>query len=310
MNAVFQHGGNGTIGLRYAPAAQPTIAPDTVLIRVELASLECVDIHELVSLPAPVPARIPGCQAAGTVVAVGPSVTRFAVGDAVVGHHTGGAFAEFFAVPEATVWHQPAGIDPAFAAAVPHAFAAAQATLFVRGNLGAGENLLINGVTSATGLIMLQLAAEAGARVTGIAAETSQRSALGDFGLSRLIDKGEEDVLAACMDASKGRGFDFIVDTGMGADYGMLSRLVVTGGRYASFHADDYASQRFELLPIAPAASMDDPAIHALVEHALHRVAQGELAVPVEYEFALCEADEAWAFMMRGGVYGRVVLRP
>lgn len=310
MNAVFQHGGNGTIALRYAPAILPAVGPDTVLIRVELASLECVDIHELIGLPAPVPTRIPGCQAAGTVVAIGTAVTRFTVGDRVVGHHSGGALAELFAVPEATVWHQPEGIDPAFAAAVPHAFAAAHATLFTRGNLQRGETVLINGVTSATGLVMLQLAAEAGAHVTGIAAETSHRSTLGDFGLSRLIDKWEDDVLAACMDATMGRGFDFIVDTGMGADYDMLSRLVVGGGRYASFHAGDYTSQRFDLLPIAPAGSMDDPAIHAMVDGALQRVARGELAIPVEYEFALCEADEAWAFMMRGGVYGRVVLRP
>jgi len=310
LNAVFQHGGNGRIALRYAAAPRPAIAADTVLIRVELAALECVDIHQMVTLPAPVPSAIPGCQAAGTVEATGSAVTRFAVGDRVVGHHPGGAFAEFFAVPEATVWHLPEGIDPAFAAAVPHAFASAHATLFGKNGVTPGQTVLINGVTSATGLIVLQLAARAGARVSGIATNTSHRSDLGDFGLSRLIDKWDEDVIAACLDATQGHGFDIIVDTGLDADYATLSRLVVNGGRYASFHASDHHATRFDLLPIAPAAPMDDPTIHGLIDEALLRVARGELQIPVEYEFALCEADEAWSFMMRGGVYGRVVMRP
>ncbi|WP_395331336.1 zinc-binding alcohol dehydrogenase family protein [Novosphingobium sp. BL-8H] len=310
MNAVFQHGGDGRIDLRYASATKPSLGTDTVLIQVELASLECVDIHKLVVLPAPVPRLIPGCQAAGTVVAIGPAVTRFAVGDRVVGYHPGGAFAEFFAVPEGAVWHMPAGIDPAFAAAAPHVVASVHATLFARGGVQAGETMLVNGVTSATGIVVLQMAAKAGVRAVGIAADTSYRSNLGGFGLSRLIDKWDEDVLAACVEETRGRGFDMVVDTGLGGDYPMLSRLVVSGGRYASFHADEHASTRFDLLPIAPAAPMDDPAVYALVESALRRVANGELEIPVEYEFALCEASEAWAFMMRGGVYGRVVLRP
>lgn len=310
MNAVFQQGGNGRINLRYAPAAPPAIAADTVLIRVELAALECVDIHEMVTLPAPVRNLIPGCQAAGTVEAIGSAVTQFAVGDRVVGYHPGGAFAELFAVPEATVWHLPEGMDPAFGAAVPHAFASAHAALFRGNGLKAGDTVLINGVTSATGLVMLQMAARAGARVIGISTDTAHSSDLGTFGLSRLVDKWEEDVLAACLDASDGRGFEVIVDTGFGADYSTLSRLVVTGGRYASFHAYDHAAARFELVPIAPAGPMGNPAIRGLVEEALQRVARGELQIPVEYEFALCEADEAWGFMLRGGVYGRVVLRP
>lgn len=314
MNAVFQHGGDGRIDLRYATATRPSLGPDTVLIQVELASLECVDIHKLIVLPSPVPRLIPGCQAAGTVVAIGPAVTRFAVGDRIVGHHPGGAFAEYFAVPETTAWPMPDGIDPAFAAAVPHVFAAVHATLFTQGRLEAGETLLVNGVTSATGIVALQMAAQAGARVIGIAAGTAYRSNLDGFGLARLIDKWDEDVLAACVEETGGRGFDMVVDTGLGADFPLLSRLVVSGGRYASFHAEEQAetgsASRFDLLPIAAAGPMDDPAVHALVESALQRVANGEMAIPVEYEFALCEAAEAWAFMMRGGVYGRVVLRP
>ncbi|TCM19605.1 NADPH:quinone reductase-like Zn-dependent oxidoreductase [Novosphingobium sp. PhB165] len=311
MNAVFQHGGNGRIDLRYAPATKPAIGHDTVLIEVELASLECVDTHDPVTLPAPVPTRIPGCQAVGTVIAAGPAVTRFAAGDRVVGHHPGGAFAELFAVPEATVWHLPEGIDPAFAAAVPHAFASAHATLFARGGLRQGETLLINGVTSAIGLILLQTAAQAGARVTGIAADASRQDTLTGYGLSHLIDRCGNDVLAACLEASDGRGFDFVVDTGLGADYDMLSRLTVSGGRYASFHRDNqHRDPRFAHFAIGLFAPMDDPAVHALVERELHRVARGEVEIPVEHEFALCEAGEAWAFTRRGGVYGRVVLRP
>lgn len=310
MKAVFHHTGNGRIFLRYASAARPQPGPRDLLIRVELVSFECIDIHAMASLVPIEPAAIPGCQAMGIVVATGSQVTRFAPGDRVVGYHPGGALAEYFVAGETCAWGVPDGLDPAFAAAIPHTFASAHDTLFRRGHLQAGETVLINGVTSPTALVALQMAVEAGARVIGVAADGTHRQTLTTFGLSHLIERQSEDLLCACMEATDGRGVDFALDTGMGADVETLTRLVVTGGRLAAFHPPEPPATRIETFAIEPCAPLDDPRLHALVERKLGRVARGELAIPVEHEFALCETADAYAYIMRGGVYGRVVLRP
>lgn len=310
MKAVFHHNGNGRIFLRYAAAVKPQPGPLDLLIRVELISFECVDIHAMASLAPVEQAAIPGCQAMGIVVATGSKVTRFIPGDRVVGYRQSGALAEYFVASETCAWRVPDGLDPAFAAAIPHTFASAHDTLFRRGRLQAGETVLINGVTSPTALVALQMAVEAGARVIGVAADGTHRQTLAALGLSCLIERRSEDMLSACLEATNGRGVDFALDTGMGTDVETLTRLVVTGGRLAAFHPPEPPATRIETFAIEPCAPLDDPRLHALVERKLRRVARGELSIPVEHEFALCETADAYAYIMRGGVYGRVVLRP
>lgn len=296
-----------------------------VLIRVELASIEAIDLVKLALHRwgrAEPPARaVIGCQASGVVVATGSQVTRFRSGDQVVAYHCHGSHAELFAAPEASTWHLPHGIDAATAAAAPFSLAATQGTLFAHGKLKAGETLLINHVTSSLGIVASQLAMEAGARVIGIARDAERADRLSDLGLHHILTPDRDDVFAHCLDLTDGRGVDFVFDVSAGQQFAELARLVMPGGRFAAVSAADglpqpaygmegTAGPGIQRFAIMPAALMSEAAGHEEVARLIDRIARGEICLPIEYEFALCEAAEAYEFILSGRPFGHVVMRP
>ncbi|WP_395397458.1 zinc-binding alcohol dehydrogenase family protein [Novosphingobium sp. BL-8A] len=295
-----------------------------VLIEVELVSIEAVDLVKLAlyrRAKVETPNGAIGCQASGTVVATGPAVTRFQPGDHVVGYHAHGSHAELFAAPEASTWHLPTGIDPAIAAAAPFTLAATHGTLFARGGLTAGETILINHATSSLGIVASQLAVEAGASVIGIARDSARRDLIADLGLHHVLSAERDDVFARCLDLTGEEGVDFVFDVSAGERFADLARLVKPNGRYAAVSAaeglprpaygmDGANSPDITPFGIMPEAPMDTPATHALVSAMLERVARGEIHLPIEHEFALREADEAYEFILTGQPFGHVVLRP
>ncbi|EQB17964.1 hypothetical protein L284_06105 [Novosphingobium lindaniclasticum LE124] len=324
VNAVFCSGAKSGPLLTFGETPEPRLGPDMVLIRVELVSIEAIDLIKLALYrsglaEAPCSGAV-GCQASGTVEAVGAHVTRFRLGDRVVGYHGCGSHAELFAAPEASTWHLPEGLDPSIAAAAPFTLAATSDTLHTRGKLQAGETILINHVTSSLGIMTVQLALEAGANVIGIARHPACDERLRGIGLAHILNEGRDDILARCLELTAGRGVDFVFDVSAGERAADLIRLVVPGGRYAALSAAgclgaaDYgrdgtapAPQRLTIMPATP---MQDPVLHGRVAKMLERVAKGELLLPIEYEFALCEAAEAYDFILGGSPFGHVVMRP
>ncbi|MFK4872227.1 zinc-binding alcohol dehydrogenase family protein [Novosphingobium sp. ZW T3_23] len=329
MNAVFCSGIEDGPLLTFGTAPEPQLAENMVLVRVELVSIEAIDLIKLAlyrhGLAEPPPGGIVGCQASGTVEGIGAQVTRFRLGDRVVAYHACGSHAELFVAPEASTWHLPEGLDPGSAAAAPFTLAATRDTLCNRGRLRAGETILINHVTSSLGLMTVQLALETGAKVIGIARDPACRDRLRKIGLTEILSATRDDVMARCLELTQGRGVDFVFDVSAGERTADLARLVVPGGRYAAFSvidsiadqpygpdgaAPDATGPELERLPIMTASPMHDPAVHAQVGVMMGRIAKGELQLPIEHEFALCEAAEAYDFILHGRPFGHVVMRP
>lgn len=138
MKAVWYNENGGPEVMHFGEQPDPEVGPRTVLIRVNVISIEGGDrLNRIHTPPAHTP-FVPGYQAAGTVAAVGAEVTRFAVGDRVVGFNWSGSHAELFAVPETYAYPVPEGMDLALAAVVPIAFGTAYDALFTYGGLVAG----------------------------------------------------------------------------------------------------------------------------------------------------------------------------
>ena len=119
MRAVIitQPGGPEVLALREVP--DPTPGKGELLVRVEASALNRADLLQRRGLyPAPpgAPKDIPGLELAGTVVACGEGVTRFAPGDGVMGVVAGGACADLAVLHEREAIRRPAGM-PATAAA-------------------------------------------------------------------------------------------------------------------------------------------------------------------------------------------------
>jgi NADPH2:quinone reductase len=204
------------------PATRPVPQPGVgeVLIKVEAAGINRPDVFQRQGLyPPPKGASdILGMEVAGTVVALGPGVTRFKMGDPVCALVGGGGYAQFCAAPEITTLPVPKGLSIVEAAALPEAVFTVWHDVFERGELKPGEWLLVHGGASGIGTTAVQLAAAFGARVIVTVGSAEKAKVCLDLGATRAINYHEEDFVEAVRETTEGHGADVILDM-VGGDY-------------------------------------------------------------------------------------------
>ena len=142
--------------------------------------------------------------------AVGEGVTRFRVGDEVMGR-CDGAFAEYGVMNEAEVHPKPANLDWHQAASSTITYSTAHDTLMVQGHLQAGEWVLVTGVTSGVGVACLQLAKALGARVIGSSGSPDKLARLTSLGLDVPLLTRAAGIAQATLAATDQRGADVAV---------------------------------------------------------------------------------------------------
>jgi NADPH:quinone reductase-like Zn-dependent oxidoreductase len=206
----------GVPNLKLQEIEKPTPADDQLLVKVRAASVNPLDWHFIEGTPyigrflfgfgarKPKDTRL-GVDFAGTVEAVGKSVTKFKPGDEVFGGRTG-AFAEYVCVREArAVALKPANITFEQAASVPIAAITALQALRDKGHVQAGQSVLINGASGGVGTFAVQLAKSYGAEVTGVCS-TRNLDLVRSIGADHVIDYTKQDF------AKTGQRYDLILD--------------------------------------------------------------------------------------------------
>jgi NADPH:quinone reductase-like Zn-dependent oxidoreductase len=188
--------------------ADPMPGPRQVLVRVRACSMNAADWHILRA--SPFLARfavglfkprlnVLGCDLAGIVEAVGAEVTRFRVGEAVMGElgSSGwGAFAERLCAPEDVLVLKPSNLTFQEAAAAPLAGVTALQALRRAGRLQAGERVLINGASGGVGTFAVQLAKVLGGHVTAVCSSRNVELAR-SLGADEVIDYTQTDFTRA-----------------------------------------------------------------------------------------------------------------
>ncbi len=203
---------------RITTVARPDPQAGQVLVRVAASAINPLDlkIHsgEAAHARHPLPAIL-GIDMAGTVEAVGPSVTGFRRGDEVYGMTGGvggvqGSLAEFAAVDARLLAAKPATLSMREAAALPLAFITAWEGLVDRAAVKAGQTVLIQGGAGGVGHIALQIAQMFGAQVfaTGSERDRTLIEYLGATWIDR--DAAVETYVA---EHTGGQGFDLVYDT-------------------------------------------------------------------------------------------------
>jgi NADPH:quinone reductase len=173
---------------------EPVPGPGQVRVAVRAAGLNRADvIQRKGGYPAPAgwPADIPGLEYAGEVDAVGEQTRRWKPGDRVMGLVGGGAHAEKVVVYEDEVLPIPAHLSWVEAAAIPEAFLTAWDALAIRGQLQAGETILIHAVGSGVGTAAVQLAKGMGATVLGSSRSVEKLERVRELGLDFGINTSD-----------------------------------------------------------------------------------------------------------------------
>lgn len=314
---IDAYGGSDRLQVREVPEpAEP--GPGQVRLRVRAASVNPIDWKmRRGSLRLVMPARFPlvlGYDAAGEVDAIGPEVTRFQVGDAVFGavdpRSPGGSYAEVALTRESSLAVMPQALSFEEAAALPVAGLTALQALRDKGELVAGETVVINGASGGVGHLAVQIARTVGARVTGTASHQSLEF-VRSLGAHEAIDYEEEDF------AGRDDAWDVIFDAAGTRSYQdcepSLSR---DGGIYVTTQVGPRSflntlftglaglvGQKRRSRWITVSQKAEDLAFLARL------VEQGRLQPEIYEAFPLSRIREAHDLSERGGVRGKIVVR-
>jgi NADPH2:quinone reductase len=205
-------GGPEVLALREVPDPPPPGAGE-IQVRIGARGVQYVDVLMLAGKyqTRPEPPFIPGSEAAGEVIAVGPGVGDFRVGDRVMSRHSLGACAEIGNAKAALCDKVPERMSIEEAGVFRGAYATAYHALLQRGRLVAGEWVLVHGAAGGIGISAIQIAKLFGAKVIATASTEAKRAACLEEGADHAIDYrvGFVDQVKAL---TGGRGVDIVYD--------------------------------------------------------------------------------------------------
>jgi NADPH2:quinone reductase len=319
---ITEPGGPDVLKLGSRPMPLP--GAGEVLIKVEAAGINRPDVMQRMGqYPPPAGASdIPGLEVAGTVAMVGLGAHHTKVGDAVCALVTGGGYASYCVAPEPQCLPVPKGLGMAEAAALPETCFTVWTNLFERGNLRAGETVLIHGGTSGIGTTAIQLARALGAQqVFATAGSRDKCHACEKLGATRGIDYKHEDFVKVVKDATAGRGVDVILDM-VGGDYIQRNiNALAPDGRIVNIAFLKGSQAEINLLPLMlKRGTLTGSTLRArtvqqkgAIAAPLHRVVwplleQGKVKPQIYRTFPLAAAAEAHRLMETSAHIGKIVL--
>ena len=230
MKAIVQDRYGSPDGLKLREIAKPFAGETQVLVRVRAASVNAADWHLMQRLPHLIgrmlgmpSSRVRGGDLAGQVEAVGKNVTRFTPGDEVFGVGIG-AFAEYATAFEDRLAPKPRNLTFEQAAAIPVAGCSALQGLRDKGQVQAGQSVLIYGAGGGVGTFAVQIAKWLGARVTAV---TSTRNVdlMRSIGADQVIDYTREDF------TQRGERYEVLFDIGANRSYADWQRVLAPSGK-------------------------------------------------------------------------------
>ena len=340
MKTILFHQHGGLEVLEYADFPTPEPGAGEILVQLRAAALNRVDVtvrNGWPGLKLDMP-HIPGCDGAGIASALGPGVSGIAVGDAVVinanigcghcdfclagkdnmcrtwhllGETLRGTYAEYISLPERQLYKLPTGFELRAAAAAALVYQTAWHSLITRGNLQAGETVLIVGAGGGVNSACVQVAKLAGARVI-VVASSAQKAALAEsLGADLVIDRSkDEDWSKAAFLATGKRGVDVVVDN-VGSTFMSSLRTLRKGGRLLT--VGNTAGPKVEIdnrYMFGRHLSIIGSTMSTLGEFktVMDLVVQGKLHPVMDETYALKDAAAAQARLQSGEQLGKITL--
>lgn len=309
MKAIRIHEFGDTSNLNYEDIPTPTLHADEVLVRNQACGVNPIDWKTcsgggaapfIGDLP-----FVPGWEFTGVIEQVGDNVRHLQAGDAVFGMirfpAPAGCYAEYIAAPADEVCKRPAELDAITAGGLATASLTAWQALFDKGDLKAGQRVLVLGAAGGVGHLAVQIAKWAGAEVAGTAS-SGNHAFLSSLGADALYDYHDTDITTL-------RDFDLVIDavggdTGIGAlaclkPEGVLVTLpsVTKDAVIAAGEA-----RGLRVLPIRC-----EPNANQLAQIAT-LCTEGKLQLSLAQSYPLADVAEAFKLSANGHVRGKLVL--
>lgn len=302
--------------LQMQEVEKPTPKDNEVLIKVHAASINAADRYMMRGKPLLIRLAfglrrpkhpVLGADIAGHVEAVGVDVKQWKSGDAVFGDLSMcgfGGFGEYVCAPENIVTLKPANLTFEAAAAVPMAAVTALQGLRDKGQIQAGQKVVVNGAGGGVGSFAVQIAKALGAEVTGVCS-TRKMDMVRSIGADHVIDYTQEDF------TQKGQRYDLIFDVGAYRSISEYKRAlsdtgvyVLAGGALARIFQAMFASMVGNKR-VYNYVAKSSPADLAFISQFLE---SGKIVPMIDRCYPLHEIAKAMAYFETGQVQGKVVI--
>jgi NADPH2:quinone reductase len=305
------------------PVSVPVPVPGhgQIVIRIAYAGVNRPDALQRAGAYAPPPSAspLPGLECSGTVVDLGPGVSRWQIGDRVCALLPGGGYAEYAVTHESHALPVPKGLSLRDAACLPETCFTVWSNVVMRGDLKAGERFLVHGGTSGIGTTAIQIAVALGARVFATAGSDEKCQVCRDLGAEVAINYRTEDFTAILQQHG---GADLILDMVGGpyieknikalADDGRLVQIAFLQGPKVTLNFAEMMTRRLTLTgsTLRPQSDLSKARIAREVEtHVWPMIDRGAFRVVMDNEYPLAEAAAAhWRIESEGHI-GKIVLK-
>jgi NADPH:quinone reductase-like Zn-dependent oxidoreductase len=322
MKAIVQDTYGPADVLELREIERPEVGENDVLVRVRAAGSGPDVWHIMTGQPYMARAalgfrrpkvRVRGWDVAGTVEAVGASVTDFRPGDEVMGVAEGGSFAEYAVTSPDKLVPKPANLSFEQAAALPISGVTALQALRDKAHVQPGQTVLVIGAGGGVGTLAVQVAKAFGADATGVAS-SSKLDLVRSIGADDVIDYTREDFTEGSMK------WDVIVDTAGRRPLRQLRRaltpkgtLVVVGGDGGGRWTGGFFRGMLRGPLVSPFVGQKLMGLNSKVTREdLRGVAElaeaGKLTPVIGHTYALSETPEAIRELEAGHAAGKLVI--
>jgi NADPH2:quinone reductase len=322
MKAVVFDKVGGPEVLKIAEVPKPEVKPGTVLIKVRAAGINFADtlFRNGQYVMQPQLPDTPGLEAAGEIDAVGAGVTNLRPGQrvAALGNKM---YAEYAIAPATQVIPIPDSLSFEDAAAVPVQVLTAWHLLHTAHQTRPGQTVLIHSAAGGVGIVAMQIAKAAGARVIGTVSSDSKAALAKVYGADDVINYASKDFAVEVNRITGGRGVDLILDAigattmdkGIGclAPFGHLILYGRSGGAPEPLNVFRLFDKSTKLsgFTLYTVAAVPD-VMRRGIEESFKLIAEHKVKLLVGKSFPLAQAAEAHKFMESRQSTGKLVLIP
>ncbi|XP_039126254.1 chloroplast envelope quinone oxidoreductase homolog [Dioscorea cayenensis subsp. rotundata] len=321
MRAVWYDSyGGGAAGLKHVEVPIPSPKKDQILLKVEAAALNPIDLKIQKGIARPIlPPKfpfIPVTDVAGEVVEVGPGANRFKPGDKVVSmvsYMKGGGLAEYAVAGEALTVTRPPEVSPAEGAGLPIAALTALQALKTTGinfdGTSKSSNVLITAASGGVGHYAVQLAKLANSHVTATCGARNVEL-VKSLGADEVLDYKTPE--GASLKSPSGKKYDSVVHCTIGISWSIFEPnlnanakvvdITPTPWTIISSTLKKLTFPKKQLVPMFVSPKKED------MEFLVELVKEGKLKTLVDSKHSFSKAEEAWAKLMDGHATGKVII--